>query len=174
MGYVNSNPWENIVRPEVPTKAVSIPEEDHFDHCFKWLRNRYPDWELLELFIQVKSLAGCRTDDLCNALSADLKNGKLTLSKTKTKVPRTIPLPEDIYLRLQALKGEVYLWEQYTLDARKFRPGKRNKNTFEPRTLYWCINNVFREYNETNSSKKVKPHDQKTGDHTHDVGYAVG
>jgi integrase len=159
LGYVNSNPWENIARPDVPTKVVTIPEEDHFAHCFQWLQKRYPEWELLDLFVSVKALAGCRTDDLCNALSVDLKDGKLTLSKTKTKVPRTIPLPDDLYSRLQAIKGKTFLWERYTEDARKFRPGKRNKQSFGPRTLYWCINNVFREYNEANPSKKVKPHD---------------
>lgn len=161
--FVTQNPWLEVAYPEVTNKKVSIPEEDHFYNFVTWLDTRYPQWTLPGLFVRVKALAGCRTYDLCQVKSDSLKNGELTITEEadKTHQSRTVPLPQDVFDQLQAIKGETYLWESFTEGAKKNRRGSRTKNrdTFTPQALKNAIQNIFREYREQNPDKVVKAHD---------------
>lgn len=161
LGYVTSNPWASVSYPAVEKKMVKIPTEEAVAGFGKWLAERYPNWPLIHLFVRVKALAACRTLDLCQIRSDQLRDGRLYFEsgQTKTRSERAVPLPADVFLALGRLKGRTYLWEAYTEDARQFRPGTRNRDEFDPRTLYWAISNIFREYNETHPKAKVKPHD---------------
>ncbi|OWK46486.1 tyrosine-type recombinase/integrase [Fimbriiglobus ruber] len=161
IGYVESNPWDSVPRPTVPKKLVRIPTEDTFDAFTCWLKERYPSWELPSLFVLVKAMAGCRSMDLCSVKSHQLRDGILCIEpgQDKTHRQRIIPLPPDVFRKLDALKGPTYLWESYIEDAKKYRPGSRNRSDFQPRTLFWAINNIFREWNEAHPDRKLKPHD---------------
>lgn len=68
-------------------------------------------------------------------------------------------VPADLYKTLDRIKGPTYLWESYTEDAQQHRPGTRNRDEFNPKTVYWAVSNIFREYNEAHPKAKVKPHD---------------
>jgi integrase len=85
LGYVVHNPWMNVPYPEVERKEVRIPSEDAFTHLMNWLQTRYPNWAIPRHFVAVKALAGCRTLDLCQVRSDQLKNGKLTFTADQTK-----------------------------------------------------------------------------------------
>lgn len=147
LGYVKSNPWIDVAYPEVAAKQVKIPPEEHISALFSWLSSK----PIARLFVQVKALAGCRTWDLCQARSEHLRDGTLVLSReaSKTYRERVIPLPADLFAELDSVKGGTWLWESY---AGRFE-------TFNPKTFYWFITNVFREYNEANPGARVKPHD---------------
>jgi integrase len=90
-----------------------------------------------------------------------LRAGRLHFEcwQTKTRTERAVPLPAELFAALNAIKGETYLWERYTEDAKRFRRGTRNRDTFDPKTLYWAVSNIFREYNAAHPTAKVKPHD---------------
>jgi integrase len=160
-GYAQSNPWAAVPRPTIPKKVVKIPEEDTVRRFFGWLAKRYPSWELPRLFVEVKMLAGCRTMDLCLAKSENLKGGALTIEPDhdKTHRERVVPLPPDLAKKLKKIAGPTWLWESYAEGAKVYRPGTRNRDDFSPRTLYWCVNNLFREWNEENPDRKLNPHD---------------
>jgi integrase len=161
LGYVRENPWLDVDYPDVAKKEVVIPTEDTFSHFTTWLLARYPNWALPRLFVTVKSLSGCRTLDLCQVRSEQLRNGKLTFTvhQTKTKRARTVPLPADLCEELRRVAGPTYLWERYTEDAKVYRPGRKMRDAFDPKTLYWAISNIFREYNAGFPERRVKPHD---------------
>ena len=131
MGYATANPWLTVPRPTVPKVPVSIPAEDTVTAFMKWVKARYPGWELPVLFVQVKALIGCRTMDLCSVRSEQLKGGKLTITagQDKTHRQRTAPLPADLSHKLEAVKGPTYLWESYTADARTHRPARATGRT---------------------------------------------
>jgi integrase len=155
------NPWEEVPRPTVPKKPVRVPDENTVKEFMAWVRDRYPTWPLLSLFVEVKMLAGCRTMDLCSVLSSGLHDGTLTIDaeSDKTHRQRTVPLPPDLFETLEAIKGPVYLWESYTEGAKKHRPGSRNRDKFTPKTLFWSVNNLFREFNESRPGKpRLTPH----------------
>jgi integrase len=155
------NPWEDVPRPTVPKKPVAVPDEKTVKAFMTWVRDRYPAWPLLSLFVEVKMLAGCRTMDLCRVSSAGLCDGILTIdaASDKTHRQRTVPLPADLFKKLSAIKGRTFLWESYTEGARKYRPGTRNRDTFSIKTLYWAVSNLFREFNESRPDlPKLTPH----------------
>ena len=163
MGVVASNPWADVPYPETTSKPVSIPTEDHFKFFTGWLDERYPNWSLPSLFVRVKALAGCRTADLCQVTSDNVKDGTLTITANadKTHRQRTVPLPADVFDQLEAIKGETYLWESFTQGAKANRRGSRTRNpeTFTPDKLKNAMQNIFREYREEHPDKTVKAHD---------------
>ncbi|MBX9627565.1 MAG: hypothetical protein K2X82_27440 [Gemmataceae bacterium] len=161
LGYVGSNPWAEVSYPDVDKKDVVIPEEESFRAFFKWLDAKYPGWPLIRLFVRVKGLTACRTLDLCQLRPEHLAGGKLVLTPdiTKTKRGRVVPLPADVFAGLKAIAGKKHLWERYTADAKVHRPGPRNRDEFDPKTLYWAVSAIFREYNAAHPAARVKPHD---------------
>ena len=161
LGYVRDNPWAGVPYPEVERKAVKAPAEDRVAEFFAWLGARYPGWPLVRLFCEVKALAGCRTLDLCLVRSEQVAGGRLTFTaaQTKHRKERAVALPPDLFAALRALAGPTYLWERYTADARVHRPGPRNKPEFAPKTLYWAVTNIFREFNRARPGTRLKPHD---------------
>lgn len=160
--YVSTNPWEHIDRPTVPEKKPTVPTEDDVDQFFKWLDAKYPEWSLPRLFVEVKALSGCRLNDLCQIRSEQLDPVlhllRINPDQDKTHKERIIPLPEDLTRKLNEIKGEVYLWERYLEDSKKYRPGTitKKRETFEPCLMYHAMQSIFREYAQ--SGGKLRSH----------------
>src|SRR5207249_3953004 len=106
LGLVTDNPWTNVKRPRLPKRKPVIPTEDAVSTLFGWIDQRFPGWELARLFVELKSISGCRLNDLCQFRSEQLKGDNLTITpdQDKTHRERTIPLPPDLAARLHALK----------------------------------------------------------------------
>lgn len=162
LGYVQVNPWKGVRKREQEKKAPSVPSEDSITHFMTWVKTRYPGWERLELLLRVKMLSGCRSSDICQLLTDQLKDDVLVFvaSQTKTKSGRSVPLPADMFARLKALAGAHYLWERMLEDIHQYRPSRNRLPTaFKPTTLFWVLSNLFREYNETFPTRpKLTPH----------------
>ena len=164
-GFVTANPWHkanylNAARG----KRVRVPAEDAVAGFFAWLATRHPGWELPRLFVTVKMLAGCRTADLCQALTVDLGADSLTLSAeaTKTRESRTVPLPADLVEELRLHAGRVLLWERAATECRIHRAGTRDGHAsgFVPKAWRVTVENLFREFNRGRPpAGKLRPHD---------------
>jgi hypothetical protein len=164
-GFVRSNPWLEVPYPNAPRgRRVRLPPEDAVAELLGWLDRRYPDWEMPRAFVETKLVAGCRTLDLCKAKSADLDGDVLTLSAevTKTRTPRTVPLPPGLAEKLHRLKGPVWLWERSAAESKAHRPATRthDRTEYNPSSWRWTIQNLFREFNAGRPKKdQVRPHD---------------
>jgi len=165
---VSENVWAEVDRPRVQKKAPRLPAEEAFGKMFQWLDRRFPGpdgtgWELLKTFIQVKMVAGCRLNDLCQAETRqfDSKTGTLLLTadQDKTHQERLITLPPVLVSSLDRLKGDRYLWERYVADSALHRPGKRRAKQFTPSVFYHAVQSIFREFGSKNPGHKVKTHD---------------
>jgi integrase len=149
---VTSNPWEQVKRPTVPITVPEVPSEETVNGFFAWLLARYPKWELLRCFIEVKSVTGCRLNDLCQVKASQFNRKAATLTilpdQDKTHRERVVPLDDDLAARLARVAGSVYLWEKYLDDAKVYRPNWKTKRRqeFTPRFLYNSIQGVFREW----------------------------
>ena len=152
--YLASNPWEHVKRPTLPKTLPSIPTEDEVTAFFAWLDRRHPGWLLPRLFVELKALAGCRLNDLCQLRSwqFDPRGHTLRITPTqdKTHRERVIPIPPDLSALLDKTKGKTYLWERYLEESRTHRPSKKTKNRtdFAPALMYHGMQNIFREYAE--------------------------
>ena len=165
---VEENVWSGVERPRVPRKLPVVAPEEAFANLFRWLDERFPGpdgqgWPLLKLFLDVKSLAGCRLNDLCQAETSqfDPKAGTLliTADQDKTHRERLITLPPDVAAALDRMKGDRYLWERYSEDSATRRPGKGRATRFTPSVMYHAVQSIFREYNAANPGLRVKTHD---------------
>lgn len=159
LGYAAENPWLEVATPDVPKKEVVVPAEENFEAFFAWLNQRFGGWELVNLFCEVKAIAGCRTLDLCSAKSADLDGDILTLQATKTKKPRRVPLSSQLATRLRKAAGPTWLWEHYHGEAKVRWPATNRPAVFTVESFYHAVRGIFRAYNDANPTKKIKPHD---------------
>jgi integrase len=165
---VAENVWEEVTRPKKEKRLPRVPPEEAFDKLDEWLVKKFPGpdgkgWPLLQLFIDVKSLAGCRLNDLCQVKSwqFDAQAGSLliTADQDKTNQERRVVLPPWLAARLDKVKGATFLWERYCEDSAVYRPGKRRATVFKPSVLYHAVQSIFREYGHAMPQHKVKTHD---------------
>jgi site-specific recombinase XerD len=162
MGYADSNPWENVPRPTLEKKEPTTPTEEDFAHLFAWVDSK--QWEVMSVFVRVKSLAGCRTIDLCQVCSSqfDPKAHTLTITAGQDKTHRTriVPLPKSLTARINAIKGKTYLWESYTESIREHTNDPRAATEFTPERLSWAVRRLFTQYTKLHPDRpKIRPHD---------------
>ena len=165
---VTENVWEDVTRPKKEKKLPRVPPEESFDELRKWLVKRFPGpdgkgWPLLQLFIDVKCLAGCRLNDLCQVKSWQFdplaRSLLITPEQDKTNQERRVVLPRELAAELDRVKGPTYLWERYCEDTAIYRPGRRRATVFKPSLMYHALQSIFREYGHAVPRYKVKTHD---------------
>jgi integrase len=165
---VTENVWKDVTKPKKEKKLPRVPPEESFNKLHEWLVKRFPGpdgkgWFLLQLFIDVKSLAGCRLNDLCQVKSwqFDPQAGSLLITpeQDKTNQERRVALPSELVAELDRVKGPTYLWERYCEDSAIYRPGPRRAKVFQPSLMYNAVQSIFREYNHAVPQHKIKTHD---------------
>lgn len=168
LGAVAENVWAGVDRPRVPRKLPRVPAEASVDALYAWLDRRFPGpdgrgWPLLKLFVDVKRVAGCRLNDLCQVRSAQLDPAAGTLrilaDQDKTHRERLVHLPPGLAAALDALKGPEYLWERYAAESAVYRPGRRRARAFSPSLVYHAVKSAFREFGRAHPEHKVTTHD---------------
>ncbi len=104
------------------------------------------------LFVEVKALAGCRLNDLCQLRSDQFdpkaQTIRITPSQDKTHRERVIPLPADLSAMLETAAGPTYLWERYLEESRTHRRSKKiaHRTEFTPQLMYSGMQNIFKEF----------------------------
>jgi integrase len=162
LGYVKENVWKDVRKPKLDKVVKHVPTEDEAGNFFDWVKARYPQWERLHAFLDLKAFSACRTQDICQLRSDQLKDGRVVWSpeQVKQREGRAVLLPADLYESLVKLAGPVYLWELFVEDMARFRKSKNVKiKEFNPKTIAHVVGNIFREYNETNPTlPRLSPH----------------
>lgn len=162
LGYVREHPWKSVRKPQTDKVRKAVPTEDEIATFFAWVHTRYPRWERLHALLELKALTGCRSLDLCQLRSDQLRDGRVvwTADQTKQREGRAVLLPDDLFATIRRLAGPVYLWEGVLTDLREFRPSKnRMPVRFDPKTVFWVMNNIFREFAEAHPDKRhLTPH----------------
>ena len=153
-GILTHNPWEGIEQPKTDKpkpRILTIEEEERF---FNWLTERWGDWRLPFVLLQVKAAIGCRILELCSAKSADLREGRLSFeSETcKGRKERQSKLPAELYEELQALAGPIYLWERFPEQLRVVYIARKESHhavatkDFDPKRLKRWVQKEKEEY----------------------------
>jgi integrase len=164
LGYVSRNPWKGFKVPKTEKKRKPVPTEAATSDFFTWLTNRYPDWKSLHALIELKAISACRTADVCQLKTTQLRDGCLTFTAdiTKTKEDRSLPLPDDLFTTLKELAGKEYLWENLYQECRTKRKGRGRshmREAFSWKSIYSILNNIFREYNDEHPDQpRFTPH----------------
>lgn len=159
---VTRNPWDHVAKAQTDGSNPSVPDEAVFVAFLRWVRDRFPGWDLPNLFFQVKAFTGCRLEDLTEVRSDQLSNGYLSMDagQTKARTHRRVKLPKDLYAALAKVKGPKLLWEAYPEGLAEFS-GRADMvaSKFEPSALYWWAVDQFREWNKGEDNPKLNSHD---------------
>jgi hypothetical protein len=166
LGYVRANPWEEVAPPPLVRKTPDVPADDTVAAFFAYLAERFPKWPTLRLFCELKALSACRTFDLCQLRSDQVRGGRLVFDadQVKGRAGRSLPLPADLSAALEAVKGKAYLWERFPAEAAAHRKARgrgagAHAGGFDPRSLAHTIGNVFREFNRSRPGRpRLLPH----------------
>ncbi len=153
LGICAENPWSDVTPPKTDKPEVRVIDDETLTDFLRWIDTRYSAWELPRLFLETKAVTGCRLMDLCCVESSQLRDGRLQFraDHTKGRKERLVPLPAQLFARLEAIKGPIYLWESYAaglVDAVKRMgcPTHRIKRDFRPHRLYHWIETLFIDY----------------------------
>ncbi len=155
-----SNPWRKVEPPKTDKVEVKIIEDETLTHFLGWLHKRFFGWELPLLFIETKAMTGCRLMDLASLESSQLRGGRIQFraDQTKGRKARSMPLPAELFAKLEAMKGPKFVWESYPqglIEAVKERgcPVHRIKADFKPSRLYHWIETLFIDYGKENPDR---------------------
>lgn len=175
LGILRGNPWSDFAVKTSVKKALKkadkippyVPTEEHITKFFAYVRTRYPQWHSLHALLSLKLQTASRSHDVTQLLSEQVRDtpegGSLVFSakQTKTKTDRFVPLSKELFQELQAVKGNVWLFENIVKDWPKFRPGKNAiPTTYSPRKVQALMENIFQEYSDANPDvPRISPHD---------------
>lgn len=162
VAIVKENPWASVRKAETDETQKPVPAEELVEEFFAWAKGRYPEWERLHALLELKALSSCRTSDICELRSDQLKGGRVVwaANQIKKRKGRVVLVPDDLFARLKRLAGPTYLWEGVVADLAKWRPSKNRPVTeFCPESLFHIVGNIFKEWNKAHLDKHLAPHD---------------
>ncbi len=151
------DPWKDIPRPAVPKKEIiRTLDQSELEHFKGWLVEAFPGFIMPSLWFRLKLITGCRSSDISSLPSSCLKDGCIEFPpeiRKKRDNPR-FPLPPGLYAALDAIKGKVYLWENwkqermnhYQGNAQDMLFGKRSNKPFNPRNLVKWFQKTLERY----------------------------
>jgi integrase len=162
LGYAKANPWKAVDKRREDQQVKRVPTEEEVTKFFDYLQKRYPTWQRLHDLLTLKALAGCRTLDICQLRTEQLTDGRVTWEATqqKQRKGRAVAVPTELFNSLKKNAGKVWLWDGMIADMAKYRPSRNElPENYEPKTVFWCIGNIFREFGEAHPDlKHVTPH----------------
>jgi site-specific recombinase XerD len=163
---VTTNPFTDVEPPKTDKPEIHIATDETLAEFDGWLADRFGEWNLPRLFVAVKELTGCRVRDVCSLRSEQLRDGRLHFPAdlTKGRTARAVPLPEDLFAAVNAIKGPVHLWQTYPAGLKgalekKGWPTHQLKPDFSPARMVRWIMTVFADFNAAHSdAPKLKSH----------------
>jgi integrase len=159
---VPSNPWEDVTPPKADKLPVKYATDEMIDHFYQWIAERFGLWPFPKLFLSTKAYTGCRLMDLCGLKSGQLRTGRLVFPAdlTKGRKERAVPLPDDVFGLLDAVKGKTWLWECYLPGLKaaliaKGWPTHQLNDEFAPQRLYYWVETLFADYRKAFPDRPV-------------------
>ncbi len=155
-----SNPWEKVDPPKTDKLPVKTISDEQIKHFFGWIQERFDNWALPQLFLQVKAQTGCRLMDLCSLRSEQLRDGRLIFPAdlTKGRKERRVPLLPELYEALLTIKGDTHLWQRHPAELREKLiarnwPTHQLKEEFSPVRLHAWFETLFADYRTANPDR---------------------
>jgi hypothetical protein len=114
-GILASNPFAGVEPPKVDKLDPRIVAPGERDAFTAWLSERWGDWRLPLLFLEVKASIGCRIRELAASPICNLKGGRLIFEAVSAKGRRTrrCKLPPALFDELRAVAGPGLVFERF-------------------------------------------------------------
>ncbi len=167
----NSNPLANVEMPKEDVKEPILVPRSDFQLFIDWLGQRWENWRLPILFLEIQQAIGCRISELAFLATDRLRDGRVhfTSETTKGRRDRTCRLPVALFQELQAIAGPSYVFERFAEELRAIhaRHGEREYvgrvRDFTPPRLRLWIEEQHRLYFEQTRVDHWKLHTATRG-----------
>jgi hypothetical protein len=167
----NGNPLANIEWPKEDVKEPILVPRSAFQLFVDWLGQRWENWRLPVLFLEVQRAIGCRISELAYLTTDRLRDGRayFTSETTKGRRDRTCKLPPVLFQQLQSIAGPTYVFERFAEELRAIHARRGEKEhvgrirEFTPTRLRLWIEENHRLYFEQTGVDHWKLHTATRG-----------
>jgi hypothetical protein len=131
-GLLASNPFANVKPPKCDDPDVRIVSAEESAALFKWLGDRWNNWQLPLVYLRVAALLGWRATETASLREEDLlPDGfvRVAAENCKTRRHKYGWLPADLYADVQACAADGWAFGRFSDQLRRLlllwrkRPG---------------------------------------------------
>lgn len=164
---LDRNPFAEVEPPKYEKKPPRVLEPDEEAAFLEWLSAKIGKWRLPVLFLEVKSLTGCRIGELAKTPTENLRDGRIYFEAvtTKGRKQRAVKLPPALYEELKKRSGPTFVFERFAEQLRTYhqkrghtRSAQMVKGFTPPRLVRWLENQVKDYLSAKPKVKKFKLH----------------
>jgi integrase len=169
LGLVPSNPFANVRPPKCDDPDVRIVSAQESTALFKWFEDRWNNWQLPLVYLEVLALLGWRATETASIREEDLlADGyvRVVAERCKTRRPKHGWLPPDLYADLQACSAGGWALGRFSDELRrrlilcKKRPNHaRVVKDFTPKRLVCWLQDELKRYNAEAGGEPFTLHD---------------
>jgi integrase len=165
-GLLKSNPFENVKAPRCDDPDVRIVSADETADLFAWLANRWNDWRLPLVYLEVAAIIGWRATEIASMKADDvLADGfiRVRAESSKTRKNKFGRLPEGLHAELKGLAADGWAFGRFSDELRrllyvwKLRPHHAAKvKGFTADRLVGWMQDELQRYNDEKRKEAAK------------------
>jgi integrase len=168
-GLLTSNPFATVKPPKCDDPDVRIVTAEESAALFKWFRERWNNWRLPLVYLEVAALLGWRATETASLREEDLLAGgfvRVAPARCKTRRYKYGWLPADLYADLKACAADNWAFGRFSDDLRRLLIlWKRQPNharlvkDFTPKRLVCWLQDELKRYNTDREGEPFTLHD---------------
>jgi integrase len=161
-----ANPFAHVTAPQCDDPDIRIVSADETTALFKWLGERWNDWRLPLLYLEVAALLGWRATEIASIREEDLLGDghvRVLAESSKTRKHKYGWLPASLYVELQAFAASNYAFGQFAGDLRRLMTLWRQQphhaariRDFAPKRLVGWLQDELQRFNEEQAAAVIK------------------
>ena len=121
-GLLNNNPFANVKPPKCDDPDVRIVTASETADLFEWLSERWNNWRLPLVYLEVAALLGWRATEIASLRQDDvLEDGfvRVAAASSKTRKYKYGWLPADLHTELRACGAQGWAFGRFADDLRR-------------------------------------------------------
>jgi integrase len=163
---LNNNPFANVKPPKCDDPDVRIVSAAESQALFAWLSQRWNDWKLPAVYLELAALVGWRATEIASIRDEDLlPDGfvRVVASTSKTRKHKYGWLPDELYQRLKACSTGGWVFGRFSDElSRLYLVWKREPHHaarvrgFTPKRLVGWLQDELARFNDDVAEASVK------------------
>lgn len=170
LGLLKSNPFANVKPPKCDDPEVRIVSAEESAALFKWLAERWNNWALPLVYLEVAALLGWRATETASIREADLlADGFIRVIAENCKTRRTKYgwLPADLHADLKACSAGGWAFGRFSDELHRLHMLWRKRPTdakkvldFSPdRLVFWLQDELVQFQKGKTKDERFSLHD---------------
>lgn len=165
-GLLQSNPFAGVRPPKCDDPEIRIVAASESEALFAWLADRWNNWKLPAVYLEVAALLGWRATEIASIRTDDLLSDgfvKVAAETCKTRRHKYGWLPAELYADVQACSANGWAFGRFSdeltrlLFLWKRRPNHAARvKDFTPKRLVSWLQDELQRFNEERAKEATK------------------